>query len=59
MFFWFKKSKTRLQKLQHQYCKLMKTSYVTALKDKKKSDVLHDKANKILLEIKKMEHQMQ
>jgi len=51
------RNKTELQKLQHQYCKLMKNSYHLALRDKEKSDYLHDRANKILQEIKKLEHQ--
>ncbi len=49
------REKTELQKLQLQYCKLMKRSYQTAIKDKQKSDFLHDQAHKILLEIQKIE----
>ncbi len=53
---WFK-SKSRLQKLQDNYCKLMKNAYKTAVKNKDKSDLLHKEANQILMEIKKLENQ--
>ncbi len=53
---WFK-SKSRLQKLQDNYCKLMKSAYKIAVKNKDKSDLLHKEANQILMEIKKLENQ--
>ncbi|AXT63250.1 Lacal_2735 family protein [Aquimarina sp. AD10] len=56
MFAWIKQ-KTELQKLQHAYCKLMKHAYKLALTDKSKSDRLHDEANQILSQIKKIENQ--
>ncbi|WP_298543741.1 Lacal_2735 family protein [uncultured Aquimarina sp.] len=55
MFYWFK-DKTDLQKLRKRYCRLMKNAYNIAIKDKEKSDLLHEEANKILTEIKKIEH---
>lgn len=48
------KNKTRLQKLQSQYCKMMKSAYHTALKDKVKSDKIHEEAHLILREITKL-----
>ncbi|WP_103864835.1 MULTISPECIES: Lacal_2735 family protein [Aquimarina] len=51
------KHKTELEKLQHTYCKLMKSSYKLALTDKDKSDLLHQEADKILIQIKKIEGQ--
>ncbi|WP_299437945.1 Lacal_2735 family protein [uncultured Aquimarina sp.] len=56
MFNW-SKDKTDLKKLQKQYCRLMKSAYNLAIKNKEKSDRLHDEANQILAEIKKIEHQ--
>ncbi|WP_299213710.1 Lacal_2735 family protein [uncultured Aquimarina sp.] len=56
MFYWWSKDKTDLQKLQKRYCRLIKNAYNLAIKDKEKSDLLHEEANKILTEIKKMEH---
>ncbi len=50
MFIW-SKSKSELQKLQEMYCKLMKSSYEVALRDKRKSDELHKKAHQILSQI--------
>lgn len=44
-----------LDKLRQKYSLLMKRSFETALYDKKKSDMLHDKACKILREIRAME----
>ncbi|WP_299257344.1 Lacal_2735 family protein [uncultured Aquimarina sp.] len=55
MFYW-PKNKTDLQKLQKRYCRLMKNAYNLAIKDKEKSDLMHEEANKILTEIKQMEH---
>ncbi|WP_445012616.1 Lacal_2735 family protein [Aquimarina mycalae] len=52
------RGKTELQKLQSQYCKLVKSSYNLAIKDKDKSDHLHKEAIKILDQIKKIEHQL-
>ncbi len=54
MFSWLR-NKSELQKLQYTYCKLMKSAYKTAIKDKSKSDMLHKKANEILIQIKKIE----
>ncbi len=54
MFAWLR-NKTKLQRLQSSYCKLMKNAYNMALKDKGKSDLLHKEACDILTEIKKME----
>ncbi len=53
---WLKK-KSKLQKLQSKYCKLMKYAYKTAVKNKDKSDLLHQKANEILVQIKNIENQ--
>jgi hypothetical protein len=54
MFVWLK-NKTELQKLQYAYCKLMKSAYKLALTDRNKSDQLHQKADKILIQIKEIE----
>lgn len=54
MFNWFK-DKTELQKLKDKYSKLMKISYRLAVKDKEKSDKVHQEADKLLLRIKKLE----
>ncbi|WP_378177257.1 Lacal_2735 family protein [Aquimarina sp. SS2-1] len=56
MFYWAKE-KTNLEKLKKKYCRLMKTAYNLAIKDKEKSDRLHEEASKILQEIKKIEQQ--
>ncbi|WP_103070825.1 Lacal_2735 family protein [Aquimarina sediminis] len=56
MFGWLK-HKTELEKLQYNYCKLMKSAYKLALKDKSKSDQLHKEANEILIQIKRIEGQ--
>ncbi|MBL0684877.1 Lacal_2735 family protein [Aquimarina mytili] len=56
MFSWFR-NKSELQKLQSTYCKLMRSAYKTAIKDKSRSDMLHKKANEILIQIKKIEGQ--
>ncbi|MBP2833471.1 Lacal_2735 family protein [Aquimarina sp. U1-2] len=56
MLAWFK-HRTHLQKLQNDYCKMMKNAYKLALTDKEKSDQIHEKANKILAQIKKIESQ--
>lgn len=55
MFYW-SKDKSDLEKLQKRYCRLMKSSYIIALKDKEKSDHLNEEANKLLIEIKKLDH---
>ena len=54
MFNWLK-NKTELQKLQYNYCKLMISAYILALTNKEKSDQLHKQADKILIQIKKIE----
>ncbi|SEL78800.1 hypothetical protein SAMN04487910_3254 [Aquimarina amphilecti] len=56
MFYW-PRDKSNLEKLQKRYCRLMKTAYNLAIKNKEKSDLIHDEANKILIEIKKLKHQ--
>ncbi|MBQ0736336.1 Lacal_2735 family protein [Aquimarina celericrescens] len=56
MFAWFK-NRTELQRLQYDYCKMMKSAYKLALTDKDKSDQIHEKANKLLSQIKKIESQ--
>ncbi|WP_109298914.1 Lacal_2735 family protein [Aquimarina sp. AU474] len=56
MFTWLK-HKSELQKLQYSYCKLMKSAYKIAIKDKDKSDELHKQAREILSKIKKIESQ--
>ncbi|MCK8521949.1 Lacal_2735 family protein [Aquimarina sp. D1M17] len=55
MFYWLK-NKSELQKLRDNYCKLMKKAYLTAIKDKEKSDALHQQAHEILKEIKRIEN---
>ncbi|MEW7292578.1 Lacal_2735 family protein [Aquimarina sp. 2304DJ70-9] len=55
MFSWLR-NKSELQKLQSAYCKLMRSAYKTAVKDKSKSDLLHEQANEILMQIKKIEN---
>jgi hypothetical protein len=50
MFGLFRK-KTRLEKLQCRYTWLMRRSYLMALKDKAKSNELHQRAERLLLEI--------
>ncbi|MHA7058281.1 Lacal_2735 family protein [Aquimarina sp. M1] len=55
MFYWYKE-KTDLEKLQKRYSRLMKSAYNLAIKDKVRSDLLHEEASKILLEIKKIQH---
>lgn len=49
------RNKTKLQKLQYKYCKLMKSAYTLAPKDKKKSDLIHEEANKIMKEIQELQ----
>ncbi|WP_344929105.1 Lacal_2735 family protein [Aquimarina addita] len=56
MFSWLKEE-TELQKLQKRYCRLMKNAYNLAIKDKNKSDQLHDEASRIMSRINKLEHQ--
>lgn len=46
-----------LDKLREKYSLLMRRSFEVALVDKTKSDLLNDKACKILKEIKRMEFQ--
>ncbi|AXT56208.1 Lacal_2735 family protein [Aquimarina sp. MMG015] len=56
MFYWTK-DKSNLDKLQKRYCRLMKNAYNLAIKNKEKSDLLHEEASKLLIEIKKLQHQ--
>ncbi|MBW1298238.1 Lacal_2735 family protein [Aquimarina litoralis] len=53
MFYW-SKEKSDLEKLQKRYCRLMKSSYTIALKDKEKSDSINEEASRVLIEIKKL-----
>lgn len=46
-----------LDRLREKYSYLMRRSFETALFDKSKSDLLNDKACKILKEIRRMEYQ--
>ncbi len=48
---WFRK-RSRLEKLQDRYAELMKKSFDVALKDKKKSEEIHEQAHKVFKEIK-------
>ncbi len=57
MFHWYK-YKTDLLKLQERYCKLMKSVYYIAIKNREKSDRLHEEADKVLRKIRKLEHQL-
>ena len=54
MFTWLK-NKNRLQRLRSKYCRLMKNSYLIALKDKDKSDQINTEACALLIEIKRLE----
>ncbi len=47
-------NKTREERLCEKYSKLMERSYKIALRDKERSDQLHNKAVKILNELKRM-----
>jgi hypothetical protein len=47
--------RSTLEKLQEKYSFLMRRSYELALIDKNRSDMLNDKARKILQEIRRME----
>ena len=49
--------RTTLDKLREKYTFLMRRAYELALVDKTRSDLLNDKACKILREIRSMEHQ--
>lgn len=53
---WFKRE-TKLDKLKKRYSELMRKSYEVALRDKKKSDFFHEKAEEILDEIKSYRYQ--
>lgn len=53
---WFKKE-TKLEKLKKRYKCLMRKSYETALKDKEKSDSIHDKAEQVYEQIKSLRYQ--
>lgn len=47
--------RSTLEKLQEKYTFLMRRSFELALEDKQRSDLLNDKACKILEEIRRME----
>lgn len=47
--------RSTLERLQEKYCFLMRRSFELALIDKERSDLLNDKACKILEEIRRME----
>lgn len=47
--------RSTLERLQEKYCFLMRRSFELALIDKSRSDLLNDKACKILKEIRRME----
>ena len=47
--------RSALERLQEKYCFLMRRSFELALVDKTRSDLLNDKACKILQEIRRME----
>jgi hypothetical protein len=51
MLSWFKK-KTKMERLKKRYACLMRKSYETALRDERKSDKIHRRADKIFEEIK-------
>ncbi|RFN59969.1 Lacal_2735 family protein [Marixanthomonas ophiurae] len=53
---WFKKE-TKLDKLKKRYKYLMRKSYEIALKDKEKSDYIHDKAEAVFEQIKSLRYQ--
>ncbi|MCX2839388.1 MULTISPECIES: Lacal_2735 family protein [Salinimicrobium] len=47
--------RSTLERLREKYCFLMRRSFELALVDKLRSDMLNDKACKILKEIRRME----
>lgn len=47
--------RSTLERLREKYCFLMRRSFELAVVDKSRSDVLNDKACKILQEIRRME----
>ncbi|WP_378187030.1 Lacal_2735 family protein [Aquimarina sp. W85] len=49
------KNRNRLQRLRNKYCRLMKNSFVIALKDKHKSDQINTEACALLKEIRRLE----
>lgn len=51
------KQKTEIEKLKERYCQLMKKSFKTALKDRKKSEKLRKEAKVIYDRIKKYDSQ--
>ena len=51
------KKETKLEKLKKRYKNLMRKSYEIALKDKEKSDYIHDKAEQVLKQIKSLRYQ--
>lgn len=48
-------SRSAVERLQEKYCFLMRQAFELALVDKTRSDMLNDKACKILQEIRRME----
>lgn len=50
-------SRSSLERLREKYAYLMRRAYELALVDKSRSDLVNEKACKILQEIKHMEHQ--
>lgn len=53
---WFKRE-TKLEKLKKRYKSLMRRSYEIALKDKEKSDHIHDKAEAVFKQIQLLRYQ--
>lgn len=51
------KKETKLEKLKRRYKNLMRKSYEVALKDKEKSDYIHDKAEQVFEQIKSLRYQ--
>ncbi|PVW14522.1 Lacal_2735 family protein [Marixanthomonas spongiae] len=53
---WFKRE-TKLEKLKRRYKNLMRKSYEIALKDKEKSDEIHQQAERVLEQIQSLRYQ--
>jgi len=49
--------KSKIEKLQERYKRLMRKSFELSLKDKQKSDVVHNEALKIKHQIRQLKHQ--
>ncbi|MGO3261056.1 MAG: Lacal_2735 family protein [Mesonia sp.] len=49
------KQKTKKERLKEKYCELMQRAYKVAPKNKPKSDELNKRAQKILIELRKLE----